>query len=246
MSKVGEMMEKVGDQLPYPEEGWIRFDDRDGNIAYEGSGWVTNYPPETQTWMGTMTHSNSSDARIKFNFIGDRIRIIARTYYDRSDMIQIKINNKIVDVFSEYSTSTLSFVVVYENTSLDFREHFVELSNLSTGRLLLDAIDINDNGLLLPYNDEIIGYKSFIYHNGEYKKYIENSANEELWKTVSLSLPNKETFINEGMDSLSILNRKITSFTIPMAFDGALGEGKVFKSSLELNKYIDIKNLQIK
>ncbi|MDH6671982.1 hypothetical protein M2277_002644 [Paenibacillus sp. LBL] len=70
------------------------------------------------------------------------------------------------------------------------------------------------------------------------------------WETVSSTLPNVDTFISEGMDDLSILERKLTTFEIPMNGNTASGEvlgvGRMFKERIDLNKYIDIKIINVK
>ncbi|GAB6930072.1 hypothetical protein JCM10914A_40550 [Paenibacillus sp. JCM 10914] len=74
------------------------------------------------------------------------------------------------------------------------------------------------------------------------------SAIPPKWETVSTILPNVDTFISEGMDDLSILDRKPTSITIPMddntSSGEVLGRGKMYKE--RLNKYIDIKKINVK
>lgn len=48
-------------------------------------------------------------------------------------------------------------------------------------------------------------HKSFILHNGEYKKY------DSTWQTVSTTIPSKEEFLLNGMDSLTPLLDRVTN-----------------------------------
>ncbi|MFB4327347.1 discoidin domain-containing protein [Paenibacillus sp. CR_12] len=79
---------------------------------------------------------------------------------------------------------------------------------------------------------------------------VTKTVNALFWETVSTTLPALDTFISEGMDNLSILNRKLTTVTIPMndntASGVSLGKGKMFKERIDLNKYIDIKKINVK
>lgn len=85
--------------------------------------------------------------------------------------------------------------------------------------------------------------KSFIYINGEYKTW--DNSNKQ-WITVSTSLPSKDTFENQGINDISILNRKQTTFQQAMNNNGTLGSGKVFKTTVDLNKYFDLIGLNVK
>lgn len=81
--------------------------------------------------------------------------------------------------------------------------------------------------------------KSFILFDGGYKKWGNG------WQTVSTTLPTKDTFMNEGID-LSALDRKETLFIQTMVNNGALGSGKVFSTTIDLKKFLDIVKLEIK
>ncbi|GIP32592.1 hypothetical protein [Paenibacillus sp. J2TS4] len=84
--------------------------------------------------------------------------------------------------------------------------------------------------------------KSLILFNGEYKKW-----NDTLWETISTTLPSEDIFINEGMDDLSVLDRRETTFVLDMNDSSGLGEeGKLFKAKVDLKKYIEITSLSVK
>ncbi|RJG21641.1 hypothetical protein [Paenibacillus thiaminolyticus] len=80
---------------------------------------------------------------------------------------------------------------------------------------------------------------SFIYHDNNYKAY--NNG----WKTISTTLPSKDTFMNDGINDLSIFDRKEQTVSLPMT-SSALGEGKVFKAKVDYKKYFDINTIDVK
>lgn len=83
--------------------------------------------------------------------------------------------------------------------------------------------------------------KILIQSNREYKTYDDYG-----WRVVSTVLPTKEQFQEEGMDDLSILDRKLTVFIQDMEYDGLLDNGKKFSSTIDLKKYIDIRSIKVK
>lgn len=85
--------------------------------------------------------------------------------------------------------------------------------------------------------------KSFIFNDGRYKKVDRNLD----WQTISTTLPSENTFNKEGMSDLSVLDRKERLFVKDMTLDAQpLGIGKVFRSSVDLKKYIEITKLEVK
>ncbi|MEK4025534.1 discoidin domain-containing protein [Sporosarcina sp. FSL W7-1283] len=68
------------------------------------------------------------------------------------------------------------------------------------------------------------------------------------WKTVSPTLPTLTQFQSEGMDDLSILDRKLQQvIESPQQMTSeVLGEGKVFKGTVDLQKLFDLRKLEVK
>ncbi|WP_090739495.1 discoidin domain-containing protein [Paenibacillus sp. Mc5Re-14] len=66
------------------------------------------------------------------------------------------------------------------------------------------------------------------------------------WTTISTTLPSEDTFMNEGMDNLSALDRGYVTFVQPMVDGITYGKGMLFKSNVDLTKLIDIKSINIK
>ncbi|GJM68113.1 hypothetical protein HMSSN036_03290 [Paenibacillus macerans] len=80
--------------------------------------------------------------------------------------------------------------------------------------------------------------------------YDEIEITPSSWKTISTTLPSLDTFKSEGMDDLSVLNRKRTSFVFPMddytTSGEVLGNGKVFKEKIDLRKHFEIVSISTK
>ncbi|WKL00825.1 hypothetical protein Q0F98_28365 [Paenibacillus amylolyticus] len=77
-------------------------------------------------------------------------------------------------------------------------------------------------------------FKSFVKHDGAYKR-LDTGTLE--WNTISATLPSEDTFINDGMDDFSVLDRKNEVFIQTMTANGSLGLGKLFKERIDLKKY---------
>ncbi|MNV50733.1 F5/8 type C domain protein [compost metagenome] len=65
------------------------------------------------------------------------------------------------------------------------------------------------------------------------------------WQTVSTTLPSFETFKSDGINNLSILNRKSTTFINTMDGNGIFGSGKTFKKSVDLKNLFEITNIKV-
>lgn len=86
-------------------------------------------------------------------------------------------------------------------------------------------------------------FKSFVKHDGAYKRLDTEALT---WNKISATLPSEDTFINDGMDDLSVLDRKNKDFVQTMTVNGSLGSGKIFKGSIDLKKYFEITNINVK
>lgn len=71
------------------------------------------------------------------------------------------------------------------------------------------------------------------------------------WSTVSSTLPTKDQFLTDGMDSLSpLLDRRVEALEpLPMAIKSDIlqtGEvGKVFSKTIDLKKYLDLRSIEV-
>lgn len=144
-------MANIKEQLLAPEEGWQRIDDSNVNISYNGTGWETS--SET-------THYNNS-CHISRGVVGDnytfyvytsKIRVISDYLYDMG-IFTIIIDNYSYNVDC-YQTKEQYQTLMFEKTDLDKTIHKVTVTlqeKVHTGSnlLVLDAIDIDEDGFLL-------------------------------------------------------------------------------------------------
>lgn len=146
---------KVGDQLTSPEIGWKRYNDNNSNISYIGHGWGTQ--SESGYYKSAKHLSEYKGDIYRFDFTGNKIRIISKKIYAAggSSDISVKIDGSIVGEASQNSNSDICQVILYENTSLSRGEHSIEIINNTSNYITADAIDIDQNGKLKPYNGVI-------------------------------------------------------------------------------------------
>lgn len=150
-------MATIGDQLLQPESGWKRYDDTDNNITYEGT---------YNTWDGSVCYNSSlhytttgrTSVKVKFNFTGSTIAIIAYSDLTYANDIVIRIDNNEKSFSEKFSTHAQT--LVYKNTTLQNKEHFVIITSPVVGlkdgwNFTIDAIDIDENGELRPYNENL-------------------------------------------------------------------------------------------
>ncbi|MNW52590.1 hypothetical protein D3C74_301150 [compost metagenome] len=118
--------------------------------------------------------------------------------------------------------------------------------SLSSTNLLLMSFDIINNNKYTHYRVNTLTTFQFGTNMHTLKMYESISSG---WETVSTTLPTPDTFINDGMNDLSILDRKEITFNIPMNDNGLsgqiLGNGKVFKEKIDLKKYIEIESIKV-
>lgn len=92
------------------------------------------------------------------------------------------------------------------------------------------------------YIERPIVNKTLILSENEYLTNVDST-----WVSVSQTLPTLQQFQDSGMDDISILNREIQVASTPqMTNNGALGEGKVFKGTVDLKKYFDLRKIEVK
>lgn len=147
----------VGEQLLQPEEGWKRYDDIDKNIKYIGE-WSTTSQGNGDFYNNTYHSGSEKDIGVKFNFTGNKLRIIAEKYKNRDDNVIIKIDGE-TEIYSQlnYDGSYTPEILLYEKIDLSDTLHEVTItktSDINVG-ITIDAIDIDKDGELLPYTESI-------------------------------------------------------------------------------------------
>lgn len=144
-------MATVGQQLLQPEAGWRRIDDSNPFFVFS-SGFVRN-TVDANAYGGSYTvTSDPTTQTVRFKFRGSKLRIIGFKGSAYSDQLRVTIDDLPAAPMSEYSGSGQYQTLNFEKTGLEFREHCVLITRLDTARILIDAIDIDDNGELLDYN----------------------------------------------------------------------------------------------
>ncbi|BAU27618.1 hypothetical protein DFP93_102134 [Aneurinibacillus soli] len=140
----------IGQQLLNPESGWKRFQDNDPNIKYGGSGWFRNDSID-------MITPTSGDHTVRFNFSGDKIRILAYSWSNRAKH-KISIDGGTPVEYANNLTggSMVVDALAYEKTGLSKGVHTVEITRGSTGIMTISAIDIDQNSELSKYDPTVL------------------------------------------------------------------------------------------
>ncbi|MFC0903900.1 cell adhesion protein [Clostridium sp. MT-14] len=198
-------MANIGDRLTSPEVGWKRIDDINSNITYNSA---TTSVSMNQAFGGSYHNcSYTETGDIKFNITGDKLRIIGVLYKNGSSDIVIEIDNTIYN-FSQFSSSTVYQCLNYEIKDLLYKEHSIHIYN-SSGILYLDAIDIDENGELKPYNlfkylikqqDKYYSIKPEFYQDGQFTPLTLSDGDK----------PNDDDYNNQGFDDINTLCTDMT------------------------------------
>lgn len=149
-------MATVGEQLTAPETGWTRYDDRNANITYIGTGWGTQeIAGQYNTTITYITEGTSVAAinasSVRFNFTGTSIRFIQSKYLQHSKTVSYKIDGELAGTANLYNDTVIRQILAFEKTGLVNKEHFVEIYSGDGIRFDFDAIDIDAAGELKPY-----------------------------------------------------------------------------------------------
>ncbi|WP_125154423.1 cell adhesion protein [Clostridium rectalis] len=226
-------MAKLGEQLLQPELGWMRYDDTNSNIEYINM----KKPKESSAYKGGYHHEEDKDINsiVRFNFIGDKIRIIGvLSRLCGAGNIEVILDGKHIGNFGQYNNSTIYQVLNYELNNLPFREHFIQLCRLGSESFYIDAIDINEDGELKPYNPDLNKFlikqksdyysiKSEFYKNGNYVPIKELRDKDIL---------TQNDFKNYGVNNINTIFETINTRSVKGIKKGELGEGKYFEFNL--------------
>lgn len=146
----------VGQSLLETEQGWKRLDDQ-GNpeISYIGENWVHS-KINTNEFNKTVSYVESGSSqviinatRIKFDFLGSKIRLISTIYPEHSSKLIIKVDG--VEQTTNLNGATLSQALIFEKMNLDYGRHSVEIFSGDGVRYALDAVEIDSSGRLMDY-----------------------------------------------------------------------------------------------
>lgn len=156
LNGTAENSANIGDILTLPEKDWKRYDDGNSNISYTGKfiniGNIDTYQGATHQCV-----SNTEPEYVRFNFKGNKIRLLSVFCYAYPDDGYIKIDN-IEYKFNIKSNVNSYKVLAFEKSDLEDREHSVEIYQKDSSYLglCIDAIDINKDGYMKPYDKTIL------------------------------------------------------------------------------------------
>lgn len=139
----------VGQQLTSPETGWQRIDDNDNFIIYGNGTWA--YHAVNGANGGYQHASNSKNATISFKFTGTKLRVLCSAGPLNPQKLNIQIDG-ITYSYSQYLSSVVNRVLLFEKTGLTYGMHTVKITNSDEGLYFgLDAIDIDSDGYMIDY-----------------------------------------------------------------------------------------------
>ncbi|NFD29056.1 hypothetical protein EXN57_07220 [Clostridium botulinum] len=226
-------MSTIGQQLLQPESGWKRYDDTNINFEYKGLSLNSrNYGYNSDVHFG-----NTSDVYVRFNYKSKKgLRVISPTAWDAT-AVKVMVDGVLNGSFNQYSSSIVSSVFVYELKG-DGKEHSVEISkqNVNSSYLYWDTIDVDKNGILKPYNPNLINNYYLLKQNSNYYS-INNNY-------IGLGEIDGDKKLNNlidkyGYDDLSIITQELNNKKIPTKL-----ENDYYKSfDINLNDIKDTINL---
>jgi len=131
-------MANIGEYLPTPEAGWVRYEDTDSIVAYS-TDWVHSGADPAYTGSG-MSYTYTIGATATVTFIGVGIRIISYGTVNHSNSVTYTIDG----IQSIVSHSDIGVKVVsYEALNLTNTQHVLTIVNNTDKAVVLDAMDIS-------------------------------------------------------------------------------------------------------
>ncbi|WP_252214384.1 Ig-like domain-containing protein [Clostridium sp. VAP41] len=157
----------VGEELLQPEDGWTRYDDRNGKITYIGN-WTRGSSGNCYNSTYTYCYHENAEKNITYctlKFYGTKLRVMSETSCLSSNGIKIDIDGKI-ESYNQHTAfgQNKRIALLYEKTGLENKIHEVKIyADETTSKspsskdynYSIDAIDIDENGYLLGIDEEI-------------------------------------------------------------------------------------------
>lgn len=141
------------------------------------------------------------------------------------------------------SNDDITYVEIYKGTHLDNTDKQIYSfpNDIEYRYYRINVISNNDTTNTYPNNVCIVEMEMM-------EGITITPATPSSWQTVSPILPTITQFQEEGMDDLSPLDRKVqTVMESPKGMTSeVLGVGKVLKATVNLNKYFDLRKLEVK
>ncbi|NFM12024.1 Ig domain-containing protein [Clostridium botulinum] len=157
LNNTTENSAEIGDRLEHPEISWKRYDNSDRK--FKCNGMISRAGTTNASYKGTDALLDN-DSLLNFKFYGTKLRIIGGYYKNASNNVKVIIDGstELFDCSKSYDESTGWQVLQYEKKGLPLVTHEVTITNLSSDQrsYYFDAIDIDDDGELLKYEENSI------------------------------------------------------------------------------------------
>lgn len=154
----------VGSKLLKPEIGWKRYDDLNPKILLENPYYFQG----DRTFYKGSTTFLKTNKKITFFFTGTKFRIISAMYSNRSNKIEVNIDGKVVDNFSQDISNlneNTTQKLAYEKNNISPGIHVVVLTNLGGNDFEFDAVEVDGKLFAkneIPNTDSIILDKNIL------------------------------------------------------------------------------------
>ena len=144
-------MANIKEQLLVPESGWKRYNDTDSNIVYNGTGWTC--PKGSTHYNNDCALTQTPGENYVLYVYTSRIRIISEHHYNMG-IFTINIDGNYSCDVDCYQTGEKYQVLMFEKTDLEKNIHKITVTlkekvHPGLNDLILDAIDIDEDGFLL-------------------------------------------------------------------------------------------------
>ncbi len=247
---------KIGDQLNLPEIGWKRYDDSNSRILYNGNKWIHG-TGSSYEYTGTIAATQYYGDTINFKFYGTKLRIVGEKFRNSDTETVISIDG-VQAKYGEANTGAVQPInLVYEKLNLSLGVHDVTITKGTNQNsyIRLDAIDIDSDGKLLPYNESITLDKSTmnlsIGDSGQLTATTTPAAVGVTWKSSDESVATadsngKVTGIKEGTCTVtaSTANGAIATCTVTVTRGGNTDPTQ--PTTGDANLFIELVDGQIK
>jgi hypothetical protein len=148
-------MATIGQTITTVDPGWKRIDDTDPNIYYTGEGWIdasTAFTPRN----GASTHAHTAPTvsnSIQFKFTGSKLRLYGAGYGGMATGNVIIVDGVPYTMALWNQGTTNAIFLSFDKSDFSTGDHYARIVHNGSTRIYLDAIDIDENGSILKYND---------------------------------------------------------------------------------------------
>lgn len=147
ISESGKIVQQLGTASPYPESDWVRYDDSENLILYEGKGWKKE--TSNNSFGKTLTITDIANDFYKFNVLAKGFRLVTKldNTYSANDNVVVYVDDVIVGRFNHNSSNVKEQILTYEHLFNEKGRHVVKVVNLSN-KTNIDCIDVLDGSML--------------------------------------------------------------------------------------------------